>query len=295
MKFSRSIVFSVVVLSLSATRSGAQATPREQLVEVSPGIHINVVDVGKSISKPTIVLIPGWRLTWEIWDEQIRMLSKDYRVISLDPRSQGASTKTTEGNTPESRAGDIREVLNKLNAGPVVLVGWSQGVQDVAAYIAQFGTAGLEGVVLVDAAVSTGADSASASPQTAQQLKMLSLYSHHPREYTEGMMHAIIRKQLPPAVFDRIVAKALKTPTAIGAAMLVDDLYGLDRTAALAKINVPALVVSTTTSSDADQQLRTARLLRGKVVTIADAAHAVFVDQPERFNLALREFLNSID
>jgi pimeloyl-ACP methyl ester carboxylesterase len=38
-----------------------------------------------------------------IWRQQVNAFSKTHRVIAIDPRSQGESTKTTTGNTPKTR------------------------------------------------------------------------------------------------------------------------------------------------------------------------------------------------
>jgi microsomal epoxide hydrolase len=294
----------VLMLTLAATLAGAPSPAaqasgsRDRLVVVSPGVRIHVVVAGPAVGprRAALVLIPGWRLTAGIWREQIDRFSKDRPVITLDPRSQGASTKTAEGDTPEQRARDLRAILQVLRPGPVVLVGWSQGVQDVAAYVDQFGVTGIQGIVLVDSTVSAGASAASAAPQaTAQQLKQISQFSRYPREATEGMMKAIIRRRLPPSYFDRLVADALKTPTAIGAAMLADDLLGPDRTPALAKFTVPTLVVASATSQELDgQKAMATRLPHARFEVVPDAGHAVFVDQPERFDALLQAFLSTL-
>ena len=76
-----------------------------------------------------------------------------------------------------------------------VLIGWSQGVQDIAAYVERYGTKELAGIVLVDAAVSDGADGMVARPEeTAAQFKMFAVYQAHQQEYLGGMMRAIISK-----------------------------------------------------------------------------------------------------
>jgi non-heme chloroperoxidase len=273
-----------------AARSGA---PPDRFVTVAPGVKIRVIEAGPPAGgeRPTLVLIPGWRLTAAVWQEQIARFSKTRRVISIDPRSQGASTKTAEGDTPEQRARDLHLILQTLCAGPIVLVGWSQGVQDVAAYVDQFGVSGVTRIVLVDSTVSAGAATPPAA--TAQQLKQIAQFSRYPREATEGMFKAIIRRPLPKADIDRLVAEALKTPTAIGAAMLTDDLLGPDRTAALAKFTAPTLVIASATSPELDgQKAMAARLPHARFEAVADAAHAVFIDQPERFDALLEGFLS---
>ena len=51
------------------------------------------------------------------------------------------------------RAQDLHRLLEQLDARRPVLIGWSQGVQDLAAYIERYGTHDLAGLVLVDATV----------------------------------------------------------------------------------------------------------------------------------------------
>jgi pimeloyl-ACP methyl ester carboxylesterase len=274
----------------------ASSAPRSRLVEVAPHVQLHVLEDGRNSAKPTLVLIPGWRLTASIWSYQIEAFSHDRRVIAIDPRSQGDSTKTDEGDTPEQRARDYHVLLNSLHTGTIVMVGWSQGVQDVAAYIDQFGTQGIDAVILVDSTISKGAANVpNTVPFVVQQLRLLPLLSDSPREYTEGMMRAIISKPLSDAELNKLVTEALKTPTATGEAMLIADLLGRDRTAAMPKFTVPTLVIASDRSSELQQQADMAKALpNARFVALSQARHAVFVDQPERFESVVRDFLESV-
>jgi pimeloyl-ACP methyl ester carboxylesterase len=272
----------------------ALAAPRSQLIEVAPNVQLHILEGGKASTQPTLVLIPGWRLTANIWSRQIQSFGRDRRVIAVDPRSQGDSTKTDEGDTPEQRARDYHALLNSVHAGTVVLVGWSQGVQDVAAYIDQFGTDGIEAVILVDSTISKGAANVpNVLPFAVQQLRLLPVLSDSPRDYTEGMMRAIHSKPLSDSDLNRLVEDALKTPTATAEAMLIADLFGRDRSAAVQKFRVPTLVVASATSAELAQQAELAKQLpNARIVVVAGAGHAVFADQPERFERAVRDFLD---
>lgn len=273
----------------------AAAVDAGRMVEASPGVQIRVIDAGPKDAALTLVLVPGWRFTADIWAEQIAAFAGRYRVIAIDPRSQGASTKAVDGNTPEDRAADLHAVLGRLAVGAKVLVGWSQGAQDVGVYAARFGADGVRGLVFVDAAPSQGWETSTASPGAAQQLKNLSLYAHYPRDATEAMMHAVFRSPQPPAVFDGLVASALKTPPSIGAAMLADDLFGPDRLSALAKVDLPALLVAADASPNAADLAALAKVLpRAHQVTVAGAGHAVFVDRPQAFDELLAGFVRSL-
>lgn len=287
------IAAAAAMLPQAPARAGAAAAPVERVVETAPQVRLRVVDTGPAGDAPALVLVPGWGMSAEIWREQIAAFRGQRRVVSFDPRSQGDSSKVTEGNTPEARARDLHALLAALGLERIVLVGWSQGVQDVAAYVEQFGTAALAGVVLVDAPVSAGAQSVQARPQAAaQELERLAIYGAHPQAYARGMLRAIIRRPLPQPEFDRLVASLLKTPTSIGQAMLLADLFGVDRTPALAKLDRPTLVIAAASSPELEaQKAMAAKLPHGRIETIEDAGHAVFVDQPQRFNAMLARFL----
>jgi len=282
-----------------ANLSAAQAAsaPRDLFVNVAPNVRIHVRVAGPESDKPTLVFIPGWRLTASIWKEQLASFSQDRRVIIMDPRSQGDSSKTAEGDTPEQRARDLDAMLKQQKVGRIVLVGWSQGVQDVAAYVEQFGTQPLAGIVLVDSTVSHGAEAIAKSPSFAvQQLGLLPLYADDPKSYTRGMMRAIIKRDLPEQELAALVTDALKTPTAIGEAMLIADLFGVNRSPTLAKFDRPTLVIASGSSQELDAEKAMASSLpQGRIEIMEGAGHAVFVDQPEHFDRLLAAFLANID
>ncbi|MBV8483441.1 MAG: alpha/beta fold hydrolase, partial [Verrucomicrobia bacterium] len=90
-------------------------------------------------------MMPGW-----IWQKQIDKLSERYRVIAVDPRSQGESDKPTYGHLPQTRARDYKELVDQLGLKQPVLVGWSMGCGELLSYVEQFGEDGIAGLVLVD-------------------------------------------------------------------------------------------------------------------------------------------------
>jgi len=258
-------------------------------------VTLHYVEAGR-VESPALVLIPGWSCAAGIWKKQIAHFSKTMHVIAIDPRSQGDSAKTDDGNTPMQRARDYEALLEELKVENAVLVGWSQGVQDVASYVDQFGTRRLRGVVLVDAAVSKGARSVSANPEFVQGLlRNMDIYARHKREYLEGMMHAIFTQKMDDAEFNALVENGMKTPTNTGVAELAADMLGKDLTPSLKKFDKPTLVVASATSPEiAEQKSEAASLAHGSFVQVEHAGHGVFVDQPEAFNRALETFVASL-
>jgi pimeloyl-ACP methyl ester carboxylesterase len=271
-------------------------TGSSSMVEVGNDVSLRVIEAGKRGDAPALVFIPGWSTSGDIWRHQIDTFAKTHRVITFDPRSQGESTKTTNGNTPEIRAQDLHALLERLGVRRPVLIGWSQGVQDVAAYVERYGTKDLAGIVLVDAAVSDGADGMVArSQETAEQFKMFAVYQSHQKEYLEGMMHAIISKPQSDDVIERLVSTGMKTPSDVGVGMLVADMFGVNRTPALKKIECPTLIIASTKSFELPRQQAAANQIpHARFEKIDDAAHAVFVDQPDRFDELLKNFVGGL-
>jgi len=160
-----------------------------------------------------------------------------------------------------------------------VLVGWSQGAQDIAAYLEQFGADSVAGVVLVDSPVSFGPAEVDEHKEFARIiLSGIAVYVNHPKEYSEGMVHSIFKKPHPDLDIASIVNSTLETPTDTGATMLVMDIFGADRRPALTKLRKPALVIASSTSPLLEvQKAMAASIPNSKLVVVEGAGHAVFV------------------
>ena len=292
-----SMLCAFTLVSLIAAMTQASPNAREGDIAVGSGVQIHYVEGGDRNAKTTILFIPGWSMSTAVWRDQMTAFASTAHVVSIDPRSQGHSTITTQSNTPEQRAQDLRRVIQSLALTNIVLVGWSQGVQDVAAYAAAFQGGAISGYVLVDASVGAGAAVAVAHPEAlTQQLDELAIYAQHPKEYLQGMMNAIIRSPEGRKRIDEYVDVGLCTPPDLGIGMLVMDFIAYDRRPALAKFNRPTLIIAATQSSDVEAQREMSRLIKdARFVTIDDAGHAVFLDQPQRFHEILADFVRQTE
>ena len=125
----------------------AAATVKSEFFTTSDGVKLHYLESGAG---PTILFVPGWTMPAEIWQPQIDYFSRNYHVVAIDPRSQGDSEKTPDGNYPGRRAQDYKELIDHLGGSPVVMVGWSLAVQESLTYVQMFGTYKLSGLVLVD-------------------------------------------------------------------------------------------------------------------------------------------------
>ena len=295
------MIFRVALLAalavLMAASTQALAAPiADKRLAVAPGVDLHAIEAGKHGSDPSIVFIPGWSTGADIWQGQIERFKGAHRIIAFDPRSQAQSTKTMDGNTPEQRATDLHELLAKEQLDRPVLVVWSQAVQDVAAYVLKYGTRDISGIVLVDAAVAEGADAIARHPkETASQFQLFGVYLGSQQNYLRGMFGAIISKPQAPGFIDHAVETGMKTPPSIGMSMLVADMFTVDRRKALEKMDCPVLVIASGSSEELGVQRSEAATIRNaRFVQIDDAAHAVFLDQPNLFAAELAGFLKDI-
>ena len=86
-------MLAVLVASLAATGFSVDAVSAPELdertVDLGNDVSLRVIEAGDPISGASLVFIPGWSTTADIWREQINRFAPSYRMISFDPRSQG--------------------------------------------------------------------------------------------------------------------------------------------------------------------------------------------------------------
>ena len=221
-----------------------------------------------------------------IWEPQINALSKSFRVVALDPRSQGKSDRPTDGHYPERRAQDIKEVIDNLQLAPVTLVGWSLGVVEVLSYIDQFGTSSLRNLVLVDGDIGHDPD----PKRTADLWGQAKEFQVHRAEWTAKFVHSMYKKPQSDAYLKEITDAAMSVPTN-SALLLILNAYasGRDWRPMLSKVDKPVLYVISTTSNDQAEALKE-KVPSAKVGIFKNDGHALFVDEPDRFNSLIAAF-----
>jgi Predicted hydrolases or acyltransferases (alpha/beta hydrolase superfamily) len=105
-------------------------------------------------------------------------------------------------------------------------------------------------------------------------------------------MRAIVSKPQSNDAIEELVTMGLKTPPDIGVAMRIADSFSVNRIPALKKIDCPTLIIASAKSAGlAHQQAQAKQISRAHFEKIEDAAHAVFLDQPDRFNELVTTFV----
>ena len=252
-------------------------------VRTSDGVRLHYIEAG---SGPSIVFQPGWTMPAEIWEPQIRALSKRFRVVALDPRSQGKSDRSASGDYPARRAADIREVIDRLKLAPTVLVGWSLGATEAMSYVDQFGTSTLRGLVLVDGVIGRDQD----ADIVAGYWTRMKAFQTKRAEYIHDFVRAMYRTPQSEAYLKKMTAAAMRVPADSAVLMLLNTyISGLDLRPALDKLDKPVLFVGTP-NTKAQAEMLQQRKPAARVEMFTNAGHALFVDEPNRFNELLAEF-----
>lgn len=272
-------------------------------VEVA-GRPVNVVDVG---SGPPVVLIHGHSGAWQNWLEQIPVFARRHRVIAMDLPGFGASPMPRDPITISGYGRIVAELLDRLEVSAAGVVGNSMG-GFVGLEMAISAPERVERLVLVSAAGvaeryigvplgvmdrwservlgragrwTTPAPSRAERMARRRRLRRLgfTLLSPHPERID------------PRLFYENILASGPK-PAAPRAAAEIARYDVRDR---LGEIACPTLVIwgdrdRIVPPSSADEFVRL--IPNARKVVFEDCGHVPMLEQPERFNRLVEDFLD---
>jgi microsomal epoxide hydrolase len=270
---------------MAAVSSASTELSRRRFT-TSDGVSLSVVESGPRDAKVLpIALVTGWSMPASLWEKQLAVLGTKRRVIALDPRGQGESDVPRTGYTAERRATDIEEFLKPLPR--VVLVGWSLGVLESLQYVRMFGEDRLAGLVLIDNSVGEEPAPRGGGPSFTAELRQDRAKS------LRDFAHAIFKTPRTEAEIDQVVASASRMRLEDSIALLS---YPFPRTYwrdILRGFSKPVLYIVT---PQYEAQARNLEKNRPgtQVAVFSQAGHALFVDDPDRFNTLLEEFVEKL-
>ena len=269
--------------------------------ETQDGEKIYYEDHGKG---DVILLVHGWMGSSKFWKANVPELAKEFRVVTIDKRGHGYSSKTMRGHTIPQYARVVRAPIEHLNLKDVTLVGWSLGGPVVLSYWQQYeNDHRLKGFGLIDSNMAPfhpgewnshylkttqmeGAAALNAS-YIADRVKYVTTFTHNMFKDAKA----------PEADVAWITTELLKTPPWIALAIYSDFTLG-DYTGVLPKVSVPAIVYGADSNvfKKGLEQARwvAAQLPKGKFVPFEDGGHMLFYESPGKFNNSLAEFVRGL-
>lgn len=262
---------------------------------VAPDVELHYLEKGKG--KP-MIFIPGLTFAGEIFNAQLEYFSKEYRVIAIDPRGQGLSTKTVHGNDYLTHGKDVAALIETLGLDQIVLVGWSTGNLDIWSYIQQFGREKLKAVVTIDMSpLPLSADPTWWTEGTMEELSQVATQVMTSPEGVRGFFSdyatgIMIQHEMEPAELEYLLDMSGKTPYYICGSLFCNAIFSnYFDTAKEVGENLPSLMFIAEHWADIAKPFMEKHFPGTRIHVMG--GHLMFYEYPEQWNRVLEDFLKN--
>jgi non-heme chloroperoxidase len=263
------------------------------MFRTSDGVQLNYLREGAG---RLVVLIAGYCAPATSWAlTQDALVDAGYEVVAWDRRSHGASESPVFGQRMSRHGKDLQELLTHLENPAVTLVGGSMGASTIWAYLDDFGTGGITGIVTLD--------------QTPKMLNTndwsLGFYGYVPENagtyFAEGVPDTGRGQRIEQSMSGvRELATRLggmpvmRNPTAPETIHLLQDHANQDWRDVISRIDIPFLMVSARESQlwpceHAESAVQGNPM--GRAAIIDDVGHAMNFERPDLVNEVLLSYL----
>ena len=255
------------------------------------GIDVNYETAGPA-EAPVVLLVHGLGSSTRDWEYQTPILARAHRVIAMDVRGHGRSSRPPGPYSVAQFAGDAVSLLRVLNAAPAHVIGLSMG-----------------GMIAFQMAVD--------APEAVRSLTIINsgpaMILHGAQKLTILMRFAVVKLFGMGKMAEIIAKKVLPQPdqaelrnTMIARIAENDPRAYLDTVRAIngwtveeriGDIRCPVLIIS----SDQDytpvawKERYAAKIPGARVEIVKDSRHAAPIDQPDRLNEMILRFLGGVD
>lgn len=266
-------------------------------LSLSDGVTLAYDERGDRRARP-LVLVHGVSMSRRYFHRQLDALSESHRVIALDLRSHGDSSKAETGHTIPHYARDLARFIELLGLEQPVLLGWSMGAFVVWDYLHQFGTGEIAGLIV-------SGEAASDFKWDGFEHGFLDLAELHSamsdvQEDREGFLRHLVpemfHQEQPQADTEWMVAECMKLPVGPLSAILFDQSVR-DYREILTTIEIPTLVcwgqhdalLPVSGAGDLKE-----RMPHAEVVIFKDSGHCPFIEETEKFNAVVEDFVGRL-
>lgn len=278
-------MFAALVLFLAFFTSFVSAAEKTAIVAAPDGVPIHYSVQGKG--EPTLVFIHCWSCDRHLWDNQVPLFAKNYRVVTIDLPGHGESGQGRKNWSVESFADDVNTVITKLNLKRVVLVGSSMG-GPVAVEATRRMPGRVQAIVPVDTLqnVETKVDPA----QLEQVFKQLR--ADYKGAVTGFLNQLVFSPNTPAAVKNRIISEVTSRPPELNIAIL-EGILGYNSVPALREIKVPIRAINGDLNPT-NLEVNRKYAPQFDAAIIKGSGHYPMLENPERFNELLTDILQNL-
>jgi pimeloyl-ACP methyl ester carboxylesterase len=261
------------------------------------GQHIELAYVERG-EGPPLVFIPHWTFTKEAFTHQLNALSARYRVIAYDPRSQGESSFSREGNDYITHAHDLAALLETISAERPVLAGWGTGALTAWGYVRLKGPEAIAGMVAIDMPPKPlSARDGDWREGTIDEVSAIhTLFLRDARGLETYLRRTIetvmVERALAPDELSAMLSYCLRTSPLVAAQLFANAMFADLTNAAIATSKtVPLLFFLSAAQAQTAIDLIDRQMPEARYVTFG--GRMMFWEHHAAFNHVLREFIDS--
>ena len=249
------------------------------------GIEINYEISGKK-GAPWLVLSHSLACNVRMWDPTVEAFKDRFQILNYDMRGHGATEAPAGAYTLDMLADDVISLMKSLDIRRAHFAGLSIGGM-IGQTLVLKDSSLVEKLVLAD----TGH---SQPPEAIAQWKerIVIAESKGMKALVESTMQRWFTepfRNTPPA---KKIADIIAATPVNGYVGCAQAIMKLNTTARLKEIKIPVLAITGEADGAAGGTKYIGENVPGaKFVSISQAAHIANVEQPEKFNQALRDFL----
>ena len=253
------------------------------------GDKIHYISFGEG--DEALVFIHGWTCDSTFWKMQAP-LYENRRSLLVDLPGHGLSDKPEIPYTMELFAGAVDAVMKDAKVRKATLVGHSMGTP-VALQFLRMHTEKVAGLVIVDGLIpQPPKDNAEREKQKAQRDGLVKSYrAPDYKTAATRMLDFMFTKQTDPSLREQIQAKMLSAPQYVMASAMEGMMAMQPLSESYTQLPIEAIMVKRGNSAQYQDFLKQHFRLIG-YREFDDAGHFLMMEQPEKFNEILREFLD---
>jgi sigma-B regulation protein RsbQ len=243
------------------------------------GIQIHSTITGKG--PKTVILVHGWTCDETTWSQQVPVLSKKYRVVTLDLPGHGKSGSPEDGKlSMDLFAKAVEAVRAEAGADHVVLVGHSMGTPVIVQY-ARLYPQHTSALVFVDGLVALGKGPGAPDPTKVT--------GPDGRKYRETMIRGMFSPSTTPANQAKILKMMLAPPGSMALAAMQATFDPAIWKGDI--LSMPILGIYSDHSALNNQPYMKTHFPHFEYHEIPGTGHFVMLDNPKEFNRLLLAFL----
>jgi non-heme chloroperoxidase len=249
-----------------------------------------------------VILIHGWPLSSDTWDDQAMAIADaGYRAISYDRRGFGRSSQPWSGYDYDTLSDDLAAIIDYAKADNAIIVGFSMGGGEVARYMSRHAGKSVAKAALISSVVPfrlKTADNPTGTEQATFDKTAAALNHDRPAFMTEflnkffgvGTPGNIVSQEVLTNMANIAMQGSLKATLAC-----LKSFSSTDFRPDLAHFKVPTLIIHGTEDKtvpiDASARLAAKGIAQSTLIEYENSPHGIFVTDKEKFTKDLLDFI----